>query len=38
MVVQVIAEELDTVDSRKSLGWICKVTREEDYMTGLDTS
>lgn len=30
MVVQVIAEELDTVDSRKSLGWICKVTREED--------
>lgn len=38
MVVQVIAEKLDAVDGSKSLGWVCKVTREENYTIELDTS
>lgn len=38
MVVQVIAEKLDAVDGSKSLGWICKVTREKNYTITLDAS
>lgn len=38
VVVQVIAEKLDAVDGSKSLGWICKVTREKNYTIALDAS